>query len=137
MAREPSGSLKKSSIRNASDYYKLKAELFIALDKIDDAKLAIINYINSKVGNFISDNDPQLFKDLFYYVQDSLSENLITWAKNNLKEDEIHHLKDVLRLIPTISIFGLDAATLKAILPILPNPLIPNFNFDILFMLRC
>ena len=66
-----------SRYRN-SDYYKLKAELFIALDKINDAKLAIINYINSKVGNFISDNDPQLFKDLFYYVQDSLSENSIT-----------------------------------------------------------
>jgi len=38
-------------------------------------------------------------------------------------------------LMPTISIFGLEAATLKAILPILPNPLIPNFNFYILFVL--
>jgi outer membrane receptor for ferrienterochelin and colicins len=61
-----------------SDYYKLNAEIFIAQDKKQEAKNNIARYISSKGGNYISDEDPQLFKDLFYEVQDSLSGTQIT-----------------------------------------------------------
>ena len=61
-----------------SDYYKLSSEIFIALDKKQEAKISVANYINSKIGNYISDEDPQLFKDLFYEIQDSISGRQIT-----------------------------------------------------------
>ena len=61
-----------------SNYYKLIAEIFIANDELSKAKHSISLYINSKAGNYISDSDPEMFKDLFYQVQDSLSERLIT-----------------------------------------------------------
>jgi outer membrane receptor protein involved in Fe transport len=63
--------------KNTSDYHKLKAEIFIAQDRIQDAKNSIALYINSRTGNYISDDDPQLFKDLFEVVRDSLSSRLI------------------------------------------------------------
>jgi outer membrane receptor protein involved in Fe transport len=59
-------------------YYKLRAQIYIARDQTPEAKQTIVQYIGSKIGNYISDDDPQLFKDLFYEVQDSLSGQQIT-----------------------------------------------------------
>lgn len=63
---------------NSSDYYKLLSKINIAQDNKREAKSNIARYITSKAGNHLSDNDPQLFKDLFYEVLDSLSGRLIT-----------------------------------------------------------
>jgi outer membrane receptor protein involved in Fe transport len=61
-----------------SNYFKLSSEISIAQDNKTEAKNNIARYINSKTGNYISDDDPQLFKDLFYEVQDSISGRQIT-----------------------------------------------------------
>ncbi len=61
-----------------SDYYKLISKIFIVQDKKQEAKNNVARYINSRTGNYISDEDPQLFRDLFYEVQDSISGRQIT-----------------------------------------------------------
>src|SRR3954471_24386359 len=61
-----------------SEYYKLSAQILIAQDNIQEATKYIAGYVGSKAGNYISDDDPQLFKDLFYKVRDSINGRQIT-----------------------------------------------------------
>lgn len=63
---------------NSSDYYKLKTKIAIVMENDQLAKNSMALYINSKAGNFIADDDPRLFKNLYAEVQDSLSSRLIT-----------------------------------------------------------
>ncbi len=80
----------KDSLKLAnSEYYKLKAKLQIAQDSSDLAKGYIVNYIHSKSGNYIADDDPQLFKDLFREIEDSLSEHTITSVSKRAEDIDL------------------------------------------------
>lgn len=61
-----------------SEYYKLATKIAIVTENKLLAKSSMAYYINSKTGNYIADDDPQLFKDLYYQVQDSISNRFIT-----------------------------------------------------------
>lgn len=62
----------------SSDYYKLRTKIAIVTENIDVAKKSMALYIQSKAGNFLSDDDPRLFKNLYDEVRDSLSSRVIT-----------------------------------------------------------
>ena len=72
-----------------SDYYKLNSKIFIAQDKKWEAKNNLASYIYSKTGNYISDEDPQLFKDFFYEVQDSIRGRQITSVSKNPEDVDL------------------------------------------------
>jgi len=61
-----------------SEYFKLKALIYLATDEISEAKLNIAAYISSKgTGNF-SNDDSQLFKDIYNTLLDSINESYVT-----------------------------------------------------------
>lgn len=66
------------SCAKSSDYYKLRTKIAIATENTEVAKKSMAFYIQSKAGNFISDDDPRLFKNLYEEVRDSLSTRVIT-----------------------------------------------------------
>src|ERR1700679_2890243 len=62
-----------TGVRN-SDYYKLKAKIYLALDSNNYSLQSTVNYVKSKTGNYTADDDPAVFKNMVQYVQDSLAE---------------------------------------------------------------
>src|SRR6202012_1631932 len=61
-----------------SDYYKLKAKIYLALDSNNYSLQATVQYVQSKTDNYITEDDPAVFKNMVQYVQDSLAERQIS-----------------------------------------------------------
>ncbi len=61
-----------------SDYFKLKAKIYLALDSNNYSLQNTVQYVQSKTGNYITDDDPAVFKNMVQYVQDSLAERQIS-----------------------------------------------------------
>jgi len=68
----------KCSGLRSSEYYKLKAKIFLALDSNNYSLQNIAEYVKSKPGNYVTDDDPAMFKSMVQYVQDSLADRQIS-----------------------------------------------------------
>ncbi|MVN91236.1 TonB-dependent receptor [Mucilaginibacter aquatilis] len=68
----------KCSGQRTSEYYKLKAKIYLALDSNSYSLRNITEYVKSKPGNYVTDDDPAVFKSMVQYVQDSLAERQIS-----------------------------------------------------------
>jgi outer membrane receptor for ferrienterochelin and colicins len=68
----------KCSGLRTSEYFKLKAKIFLALDSNAYSLQNIAEYVKSKPGNYVTDDDPAVFKSMVQYVQDSLAERQIS-----------------------------------------------------------
>jgi outer membrane receptor protein involved in Fe transport len=68
----------KCSGLRSSEYFKLKAKIYLALDSNRYSLQNIAEYVRSKPGNYITDDDPAMFKSMVLYVQDSLAERQIS-----------------------------------------------------------
>jgi outer membrane receptor for ferrienterochelin and colicins len=68
----------KCSGLRSSEYFKLKAKIFLALDSNAYSLQNIAEYVKSKPGNYVTDDDPAVFKSMVQYVQDSLAERQIS-----------------------------------------------------------
>lgn len=68
----------KCSGQRTSEYFKLKAKIYLALDSNSYSLRNIAEYVKSKPGNYVTDDDPAVFKSMVQYVQDSLAERQIS-----------------------------------------------------------
>lgn len=72
-----------------SEYYLLKARICMAMDKMEEAKGNLAGYINSKSGATLTESDPQLLRDFFKQVMDSLSERQITSVSKRAEDIDL------------------------------------------------
>ncbi|UEG55101.1 TonB-dependent receptor [Mucilaginibacter daejeonensis] len=79
----------KCSGSRTSEYFKLKAKIYLALDSNSYSLQNVAEYVRSKPGNYITDDDPAVFKNMVRYVQDSLAERQISSVSKKAEDIDL------------------------------------------------